>query len=108
MLMAGGYDSILTVSATDLKFHPLKQLVMEVSSVHYYDQNLGPEVVTRQQLTPLFHRNGVAYVLTRDCILNQRNLIGRNSSALELHEHLVNIDTYHDLELANELIANRV
>ena len=61
-----------TVSKTDPKFHPLKQLVLKKSSLLYYDK-LGKDIIARQQLSDLYHRNGVAYAITRECLLKQNH-----------------------------------
>ncbi|MBW2401963.1 MAG: hypothetical protein JRG80_22380, partial [Deltaproteobacteria bacterium] len=55
---------------------------------------------------PVYHRNGVAYAITRSCLLDQRNIKGANTGALVIPGHMVSIDTLWDLELA-EYIAQR-
>ena len=98
-LVQGGFDSVLTVSETDSKGHPLKQLIFRGDNVVYYD-DAGKEVIARQQLSPTYHRNGVAYALTRECLTKQKSVIGENAGALLIEELLVNIDTPFDLKLA--------
>ena len=52
------WDSVWTVSETDSKEHPLKQLTIQLSgSLDYYDP-AGGQIIARQQLTPVYHRNG--------------------------------------------------
>jgi len=104
-LIDGNYDSVLTVSETDSKAHPLKQLVLDGGNIKYYDVT-GKKIIARQQLEPVYHRNGVAYAMTRDCLLNQRTTIGKNASALIIEEIMVNIDTELDLKWADYL-ANK-
>lgn len=104
-LVQGGYDAVWTVSPTDSKGHPLKQLVIDASGcLDYYDP-AGARVVARQQLAPVFHRNGVAYVLSRECLVEQRSVMGRRTAAVVLEGYVANIDTELDLELANLLAA---
>jgi CMP-N,N'-diacetyllegionaminic acid synthase len=104
-LVEGGYDAVWTVSRTDGKAHPLKQLVIDAAGrLDYYDA-AGAQVVARQQLAPVYHRNGVAYVVRRECLLEQKTLLGRRSGALVLEGHFPNIDTEFDLELAEFLAA---
>jgi len=103
-LVVGGYDSVLTVSETDSKSHPLKQMVIKDNHVGYYD-DAGKDIIARQQLTPVYHRNGVAYAITRKCLVEQKTIIGSNASAVIIDEPLVNIDTKHDLMIAQFLMS---
>ena len=99
MLVTGQWDAIWTVSETDSKSHPLKQLTLDSGKIDYYDPN-GSQIIARQQLTPVYHRNGVAYVMTRNCLLHGRSIMGKRTGGLLLDEHLVSIDTMWDLKLA--------
>jgi len=65
------YDSVWTVSETDVKFHPLKQLVITDGRLDYFDPR-GRDIIARQQLGKAYHRNGLAYAMTRACLLNER------------------------------------
>lgn len=106
MLVAGRWDSVWTVSETDSKAHPLKQLTIVDGRLGYYDDS-GKQVIARQQLQPVYHRNGVAYAITRDCLLNQGSIMGARPGALVLDGTFINIDTQWDLELA-ELVMRRL
>ena len=92
-------DSVWTVSKVDSKFHPLKQLVIKESSLSYYDK-LGKNIIARQQLSNLYQRNGVAYALTRECLLTQKKLLGKKNGFIIIKRFLANIDDKVDLELA--------
>ena len=103
-LVEGKFDAVWTVSETDSKSHPLKQLVVEGNGrLEYYDAR-GASVVARQQLTPVYHRNGIAYVMTRDCILQQMTIKGARTGAVVIEETVPNIDTEIDLEWAEFLL----
>lgn len=104
-LVEGGWDAVWTVSETDSKHHPLKQLVLEGGALRHY-QPEGAEIVARQQLRPVYHRNGVAYAVTRRCLMEERTLFGPRTAALVVEGHHVSIDTLFDLELA-EFIHGR-
>ena len=69
-LIHGGYDSVWTLTETDSKHHPLKQLVIQDDLMDYLDP-AGARIIARQQLTPLYHRNGAAYAITRECLLEK-------------------------------------
>jgi CMP-N-acetylneuraminic acid synthetase len=105
MLVEGGWDAVWTVSETDSKEHPLKQLSVEEDRLDYYDPR-GAEIVARQQLLPVYHRNGVAYAMTRRCLVEGGNIKGERTGALVIEGQMVSIDTLWDLELA-ELIHRR-
>jgi CMP-N-acetylneuraminic acid synthetase len=106
MLVEGGWDSVWTLSETDSKAHPLKQLTITDGRLGYYDE-AGKQVVARQQLAPVYHRNGVAYAITRDCLLNQASIMGARSGGLVLDGTFISIDTEWDIALA-EFVMRRL
>lgn len=97
------YDSVWTLSPTDIKAHPLKQLTIKDGCMEYFDGR-GAHIIARQQLESVYHRNGVAYAFTRDCILNQQSIKGKRSSAVIIEDPVANIDTYDDLQMASQLL----
>ena len=101
-------DAAWTVSPTELHFHPLKQLVVDdAGNMDLYDSR-GLEIVARQQLTPVFHRNGSCYALRRDFLMSSDTLFSPGRSKAIISEGVrVNIDTEEDLTLAEELLAER-
>jgi CMP-N,N'-diacetyllegionaminic acid synthase len=105
-LVTGGWDSVWTVSPTDSKAHPLKQLTVTGGSLDYYDQG-GAAILARQQLKPVYHRNGIAYAMMRECLLEQRSIKGKRSGALVVEGEHVSIDTEWDLALVEFLLARR-
>jgi CMP-N,N'-diacetyllegionaminic acid synthase len=95
-LLTGNWDAVWTVSPTDLKYHPLKQLTVgENGALEYFDPR-GSAIVARQELGPVYHRNGAAYAITRDCLLRQGTLKGARTAAVVLTEPMVSIDTLED------------
>ena len=82
-----------TVSPTDTKAHPLKQLTVEpgTGALEYYDPR-GREIIARQQLETLYHRNGVAYAITRACLEEKKSIRGDRCGSVVIDELLVNID----------------
>lgn len=105
MLVAGKYDAVWTVSETDSKNHPLKQLMVHDGQLKHYDSQ-GHTIIARQQLQPLYHRNGVAYAITRTCLLEKQNISGDRTGALILPDHYVSIDTLWDLKLCEFIFHN--
>lgn len=103
-LADGAWDACWTVSETDSKAHPLKQLAIENNRLGYYDAD-GDKIIARQQLTPVYHRNGLAYAMSRSCIVDQRTIMGRRTRALVTPGHFVSIDTEFDIALVEFLMT---
>ena len=102
-LVDGGFDAVWTLSETDSKGHPLKQLTVKQNGQFDYHDPAGAAIIARQQLTPVYHRNGVAYAITRDCLDRQRSIKGANPGAVVIDRPLANIDTELDLAWADFL-----
>ncbi|WP_348657785.1 acylneuraminate cytidylyltransferase family protein [uncultured Thalassospira sp.] len=100
MCIDGGYDAVWTVSETDSKAHPLKQLTIKDNKLGYFDPK-GAQIVARQELGKLYHRNGVAYVISRSCLIDQKSIMGEKTGALLIDGPLISIDTEWDLALTN-------
>jgi len=98
-LLSCDLDAVWTVSETDSKHHPLKQLKIEEEKLGYYDSR-GRDIVARQQLDTLYHRNGAAYAMTRQCLLEQATIMGKRTSAVVIEEPMISIDTEFDLSFA--------
>lgn len=106
-LIEEGWDAVWTVSPTDRKYHPLKQLtVKDDGAMEYYDPR-GAAIIARQQLTPVYHRNGAAYALTRECLLEQGTIKGARTAALILADSMVSIDTLDDFAIAEQYLLER-
>lgn len=105
-LVAGDFDSVWTLSPTDLKYHPRKQLMLSGDHMEFWDPD-GHKIIARQQLTPTLHRNGCAYAIARECLLSQKSIKGKNASAVILEEPMVSIDTLEDFERVEEVLRER-
>lgn len=107
MLISRGFDAVWSVSETDSKGHPLKQLtIAESGALDYYDPQ-GAGIVARQQLKPVYHRNGIVYAFTRACLVTQKTIKGARTGALLIDEPVSNIDTEFDLAWAEFLLERR-
>jgi CMP-N-acetylneuraminic acid synthetase len=104
-LIDGNYDAVWTVSETDSKGHPLKQLVLRGDLLEFYDP-AGANIIARQQLTSVYHRNGVAYAITRESILKKRSTKGERTGFVIIDELVANIDTKFDILLAEFLMSH--
>ena len=103
-LVAEGWDAVWTVSPTDLKYHPLKQLTVSDNGALEYFDGRGSSIVARQQLGQVYHRNGAAYALTRDCLLRQGTLKGARTAGVVVTEPMISIDTLEDFSRAERLL----
>lgn len=104
-LIDGKYEAVWAVSETDLKSHPLKQLVIgKDGQLRYYDPK-GAEIIARQQLTPVYHRNGIVYAIKRGSLLDDGVMLPGNSAAIVISGPVVNIDTEKDLSCADAQLS---
>jgi CMP-N-acetylneuraminic acid synthetase len=105
-LVDGDWDAVWSVSPSDSKAHPLKQLVVEAGRLDFWDPK-GAAIVARQELTPVYHRNGVAYAISRRCLVETGSILGARTGAYVIPGEMVSIDTLWDLELAELLYRRR-
>jgi len=104
MLVNDNYDSVWTVSETDSKCHPLKQLTVVDGLLDYYDKR-GKEIIARQQLQPVYHRNGIAYAIKRETLMVKKTITGKRCGALICEGEFISIDTEKDLVLTNYILG---
>jgi len=105
-LIENKLDSVLTISRSDPKTHPLKQLCFNEDRLSYFDER-GKMVVARQQLSELFYRNGLAYAMTRECLVDEGLIIGVNASAIVVNDTVINIDSWEDVAFGEFLLSQR-
>ena len=103
MLVRDRLDAVWTVTETAGHDHPVKQLRMSEGLLEF-DHPDGGGFVSRQQLTPLWTRDGIAYVLRRST-LDAGLLLGPRSGGFVTEGPLVDIDDALDLEWAEFLLA---
>lgn len=104
LLMDRELDAAWTVSETELRYHPDKQLRIESDGLleHYTDK--GRFVTARQQLNPTYYRNGNTYAFTRSSILTSQGTLCAKTGAVVLTDPQVNIDSMSDISYAEEII----
>ena len=96
-------ESVWTISKTDLKFHPLKQLTLKKNILSHYNKK-GKDIIARQQLSNTYYRNGVVYAVTKKLVLKNKNLISKKSSGYLINTPQISIDTVKDFKLASQLM----
>lgn len=102
LLFKKNFDSVWTVSKSDLKYHPLKQLIIKKDKLNYYSKK-GKFIIARQQLNDIYYRNGVAYVIKAKFLKKNKKIIGNNTGAYLVKKEQISIDTIQDLKRANKL-----
>ncbi len=105
-LIEESLDAVWTISESDSKSHPLKQLTYKDNVLDYYDER-GKGIIARQQLNPVYHRNGAAYAFTRDLLLINKEIMGEKTGAVLIDEVMISIDTEYDIELVNFIISKK-
>lgn len=106
MLRDGPWDAVWTLSETDSKNHPLKQLTVRAGKLDFYDPD-GKKIVARQQLKPVYHRNGIAYAVKRRCLLEYDNIMGGCTGGLVLEGDFISIDTEWDVALVEFILSRQ-
>jgi CMP-N,N'-diacetyllegionaminic acid synthase len=103
-LVDEGLDAVWTVSPADLKFHPKKALkVGQGGSLEYCDPD-GGAIVARQQLVPVYYRNGISYAFSRACLVERRAKMGARNGAVVIDGPAVSIDTEADFVAVEKVL----
>jgi CMP-N-acetylneuraminic acid synthetase len=105
LLIEKGADSAVCVSQADSKFNPLKILTVTEGFLRYYEPD-GQKIVARQQLQPIYVRNGIGYGVSRTCLMTKKSLITDRTLPVIIDRPVANIDEPLDLEWA-EFLLNR-
>jgi CMP-N-acetylneuraminic acid synthetase len=106
-LRDGGWDAVWSVSETELTYHPRKQLALSPTGNLGFVIPGGQEIVARQELETVFHRNGVCYAFTRDFLTGSDSVFseGKTSAIVTPGAH-ISIDTPEDLAAVEKIILN--
>ena len=103
-LIDNNFDSVWTISKNDSKNHPLKQIIIKDKKISLYD-DMGSDIIARQQLKPLYYRNGAAYAMSRNCLLKNKSLMTKNTGYVLLEEPMISIDNEWDIKLVEFIIS---
>jgi CMP-N-acetylneuraminic acid synthetase len=95
-ILKNNYDSVLSVTQVDKKFHPYKQFELHNSKLKTFSQK-SRGIIARQQLGRSYIRNGIVYVFSRNFVLKSNSVFSKNSGHVLINEPVVNIDTLNDL-----------
>ena len=97
--------SVWTISETDSKYHPHKQLILNKNKLSYFSKE-GSKVIYRQQLNKIYHRNSAAYVVNRNFLINKKKLIGIKTEGHVIRKQQISIDNNEDLIKVRKLFKN--
>ncbi len=101
LLIKKKLDSVWTINQNDSKNHPYKQLLITKKNRIKFFSKKGKKIFARQQLQPIYFRDGSAYIISRNTLLKKKTLITNNTGAIITNNFKISIDTPIDLELAN-------
>lgn len=104
-LMDTDAPSVVTVSPTPAHFSPQKTLEIGPSGTLGYFHPEGERHARRQTIPQYFHRNGVAYAVRRETLLDQGQILAPGTRAVVIDRPLVNIDDPFEMELAEWLLT---
>ncbi|MBN1654549.1 MAG: acylneuraminate cytidylyltransferase family protein [Deltaproteobacteria bacterium] len=105
LLDDGNWDAVWTVSPTDLKYHPFKSLLCSPAGQLYLFDDRGKNIIARQQLEPIYHRNGAAYAFRRCCLLEKKTILPERTSFIVIQELLLSIDTEEDFQTVERYLS---
>ncbi|MGB0571227.1 MAG: hypothetical protein ACPGQM_04025 [Alphaproteobacteria bacterium] len=105
-LLDGDFNGAATVSPTPAHCAPQKTLTVNNGRVGFLLAE-GARTARRQDLPPLFHRNGLCYALRRDPFLDGAPIIDGACAAVVVDRPIANIDEPFELELAEWLLERQ-
>ncbi len=101
LLIKKNYDSLWTVSKTDSKFHPEKQLLIKNNKIKYYSSK-GSRIIYRQQLSQVYHRNSNAYIVKINFLKKKKILLSKNTGYYLVQSKQISIDSLEDMKIASK------
>ncbi len=90
-------DTVWTISETDNKYHPDKQLVIKNNCLEFFTSK-GKNIIARQQLSKIYHRNGALYAISRDMLLKNKKILGKKNGYIISKNYMTSIDTEFDIK----------
>ncbi len=103
-LVSSNASSAVTVSPTPAHFTPERTLCINTEGqlMPYLEEGL--KYTARQMISEYYHRNGLAYAVTRHGLLEQGSIIQADTIAVVVERPVVNIDEPLDLDWAEFLL----
>ena len=105
-LLHSDANSVVTVSRTPGHYTPHKTLQLaNDGSIKPFVPG-GIQYSIRQNIPDYYHRNGICYAVTRNSLIDNRNLMEHNCLPLIIERQVINIDEEIDLKFAEFLLTN--
>ena len=96
-------DSVISVYQVE-DAHPSHMYTMAADN-ELVPLPFGTEISRRQELSPVYHRNGAIYAARRSLVMDNGTLMGGRRIAYVMpREHSINIDSEYDLRLADTAV----
>jgi len=103
-LVATGSDSVISVCDVGA-YHPARMRQIVDDRLVDLPIHEPKEMLRRQDLSPVYIRNGAIYAVRRDVVMNQNSMVGQVSRPyLMPEERSINVDSKLDLLLAEILL----
>lgn len=102
-------DTVWTINEVDKQFHPDKQLKIDENNkqISYFTPN-GKNIITNQELGKSYMKNGICYGFSRKHVLSKENNLAKKNGFILLKGKIINIDNNKDLEIAKNLLKNKI
>ena len=97
-------ETVWTIHKVEKKYHPDKQLKINFEGSLEYFTKKGKTIITNQELTDSYMKNGIGYAITRDFLLSKGELLGKKSGFILYKGPIVNIDELNDLKKASNIL----
>lgn len=102
------FDGCLTLTSVDIHFHPLKQIALQEDSTAEgcVSSSTLQDPPRRQDLSPTYIRNGMAYVVRTASFREGSGVCGFRPFGMIIEGPAINIDTPNDLERVRILLGD--
>ena len=100
-LLLKKFDSVWTISPTDTKYHPDKQLLLNKGKIKFFTEK-GKSIVARQQLSKVYHRNSNVYAIDSKFLIKKKSLISNKTGGYIINSKQISIDTEEDIKIAEK------
>ena len=100
-------DTVWTIHEVESKYHPDKQLKINNKGFLDFFTFNGKTIISRQDLTKSYMKNGIGYAISRTYLLKKEKLMGIKSGFILLKGPIINIDDMEDLSLARKMIRQK-
>jgi CMP-N-acetylneuraminic acid synthetase len=104
-LLKNKFDSVWTISPTETKYHPDKQLLLDGKRIKFFTIK-GKSIIARQQLSKVYHRNSNAYIVDAKFLLKKKSIISKKTGGYIVKSKQISIDTEDDIQMVEKIFKN--